>query len=69
MKSGRDYRAYLLRLWRDGRHVPWRATLSDPHAGLQYGFSSLADLLAFLEEETGEKRGIPPPAPAPDPPA
>jgi hypothetical protein len=35
----RTYRAYLLRLWRESKHDPWRATLEDPHTGERLGFA------------------------------
>lgn len=49
------YQAYLLRLWREGEDGPWRASVEDPHDGSQRRFASLTQLLAFLEEETGER--------------
>jgi hypothetical protein len=54
-----DYAAYLLRLWREtgGRQAQWRASLQNPHTGERVGFSSLQELFAFLEEETGS--GLP----------
>jgi hypothetical protein len=50
----RRYLAYLLRLWQASRggELVWRASLEDPHAGGRRGFASLAELIAFLEEET-----------------
>jgi len=51
------YTAYLLRLWPadDRMGAVWRAHLENPRTGERRGFSSLAALVAFLEEETGEK--------------
>ena len=50
----RDYRSYLLRLWRIGDTPPtWRASLESPHTGEVLGFASVTALLAFLEEQTG----------------
>ena len=50
-----DYAAYLLRLWREtsAEEAQWRASLQNPHTGERVGFSSLRDLFAFLEKETG----------------
>lgn len=50
----RRYVSYLLRLWQtqsDGELV-WRASLEDSHTGKRRGFASLADLFAYLEQET-----------------
>jgi hypothetical protein len=46
------YQAYLLRLWRTNRRGQpvWRASLEDPHTGMQYGFASLAQLVTFLNQ-------------------
>jgi hypothetical protein len=51
----RDYRSYLLRLWRVGpEEAVWRASLESPHTGEHIGFASLEDLFAFLEKEVRE---------------
>ena len=55
-----EYLSYLLRLWREndyeGAHgvetAVWRASLERPQAGERQGFANLADLFAFLENET-----------------
>ena len=49
-----SYAAYLLRLWQatSGGTAPWRASLQDPHTGQRVGFACLADLFAFLEDQT-----------------
>jgi hypothetical protein len=57
----RRYLSYLLRLWQEsggssdplGNRPLWRASLERPQAGERLGFASLADLFAFLENETG----------------
>jgi hypothetical protein len=51
----RRYLSYLLRLWQEGADVPplWRASLERSQGGDRLGFASLADLFAFLEDETG----------------
>ena len=50
----RQYVAYLLRLWQvtsAGRRV-WRASLQTVHMGERQGFASVAQLIAFLQEQT-----------------
>jgi hypothetical protein len=55
-----EYLSYLLRLWREndseGAHgveaAVWRASLERPQVGERQGFANLADLFAFLENET-----------------
>ena len=51
--EGRRYISYLLRLWqvRVGGELVWRASLESPHTGKRQGFSSLANLVSFLEGE------------------
>jgi hypothetical protein len=55
MSSSPEYIAYLLRLWREESAVQWRATLQNPHTGERRSFADLSSLLAFLEEQTGER--------------
>ena len=50
----RKYMAYLLRLWREKQDGSWRATLENPNSGERAGFATLADLVTFLAEKTGE---------------
>jgi hypothetical protein len=59
MIQKRRYLSYLLRLWQDSggdlpsdEPPPWRASLEIPQSGDRLGFASLADLFAFLENET-----------------
>ena len=47
-----NYRAYLLRLWRDGENQPWRALLEDPYTGERHGFANLEKAFAYLQEQT-----------------
>jgi hypothetical protein len=51
------YLSYLLRLWQQGggERVQWRASLESPHGGKRRAFASLADLFAFLREQTGSR--------------
>jgi hypothetical protein len=51
--EGRRYISYLLRLWQtesDGGLV-WHCSLESPQSGERLGFTSLADLCAYLERE------------------
>ena len=48
------YRAYLLRLWRDGVETPWRASVEFPDGTEPKHFASLVAFCAFLEQQTGE---------------
>ena len=63
-KQQRRYLSYLLRLWQESGGDPahgnaprspplWRASLERPQGGERLGFASLADLFAFLQNETG----------------
>lgn len=49
------YQAFLLRLWQEGDQTPWRATVQNPHTGEYRSFSSLAALVTYLEQRTGEQ--------------
>ena len=46
--------SYLLRLWQTEHEgaLVWRASLESARTGERRGFASLAELYAFLEEET-----------------
>ncbi len=48
------YVSYLLRLWQTQHAgaLVWRASLQSAHTGERRGFASLAELTAFLEQET-----------------
>jgi hypothetical protein len=50
----REYKAYLLRLWRESRSGSWRALLENPNAGERIAFANLTELVEFLESKTGE---------------
>lgn len=56
--SPRDYRAFVVRLWRvRGREGPdWRASLEDAHTGDRHGFADLEHLIEFLEQSLAETR-------------
>jgi hypothetical protein len=48
------YFSCLLRLWQteDNQDIIWRASLEFPVSGERLGFGSLAELYAYLQEET-----------------
>lgn len=48
------YVSCLLRLWQtmDGKKKVWRASLEYPMSGERRGFSSVAELCAYLQRET-----------------
>jgi hypothetical protein len=48
------YQSYLLRLWRDSPHQPWRASLHSSATGAIHQFAEIAHLYAFLQARTGE---------------
>ena len=52
--EGRRYVSYLLRLWQTQQEgaLVWRASLESSTTGERRGFACLADLFAFLEQET-----------------
>jgi hypothetical protein len=52
----RDYRSYLLRLWRtqSGEAPVWRVGLEDPLTQEVWRFDDLPGLLAFLVTQTGQ---------------
>lgn len=57
-----DYRAYLVRLWRENPQAPWRASAQCARTGEKSYFSTLADLYAFLETQTAAPSTAPPAA-------
>lgn len=50
-----NYHTYILRFWKEPDDAKeggkWRFTLLDPTKGHRYGFSSIDDLLAFLNSQ------------------
>jgi hypothetical protein len=52
----RDYRSYLLRLWRVQvkAQTIWRASLECPHTGERLAFADLEALWRYLRAETEE---------------
>ena len=49
-----QYQAYLLRLWQETPHTPWRVSLQSTVNNERFGFSSLESLFAFLESQTDQ---------------
>mgnify|MGYP001167498639 CR=1 FL=1 len=49
-----NYQAYLLRLWRDGPHNRWRASVQSTKAGEVQFFADVQSLLNFLQGQTAE---------------
>ena len=47
-----QYQAYLLRLWQESPHTPWRASLQNATTGERHGFADLQRLFAFLQIRT-----------------
>ena len=53
MTSDRDYRSYLLRLWKvNDNHERWQAMLEGVEGGERRGFSSLQALFDYLQQVT-----------------
>ena len=46
------YRAYLVRLWQESAHTPWRASAQCASTGAKIYFATLAELFVFLESQT-----------------
>jgi len=51
VSQGSNYRAFLLRLWRDDQSSPWRAQLEEAHSSQQYNFNGIEPLVEFLLAE------------------
>ncbi len=47
-----QYRAYLIRLWREDAHATWRASAQSVQNGEMIHFATLHELFAFLEIHT-----------------
>jgi|RhiMetdeSRZDD1v2_1073273.scaffolds.fasta_scaffold133142_2 hypothetical protein len=45
------YLSFLLRLWRESEHSPWRVSLESVTTGERHGFPNLLSLLDFLQAE------------------
>ncbi len=51
MSSNPNYHSYLLRLWRDGADLPWRASVQCTATGEKRAFADILTLFAFLVEQ------------------
>jgi hypothetical protein len=47
-----EYQSFLLRLWQETPHAPWRASLQNAATGERQGFSDLESLFTFLRTQT-----------------
>lgn len=57
------YIAYLVRLWQESPHAPWRASAQCASTGEKIYFATLAELFAFLESQTFTDSALGPNAP------
>lgn len=60
----RDYRSYLLRLWRAAPGQPWRASLQSTATSETRAFATAGDLVAFIVAGLTEGEDDPPGPPA-----
>ncbi len=60
-----DSRTLILRVWRDGDNAdaPWRCSVEDPLRRHRRGFSTLAELVPFLQLFTASRERRQAPAP------
>lgn len=58
ISSNGQYRAYLIRLWQESTHTPWRASAQCVQTGEKHFFGDLAALSAFLVEQTTTKSQV-----------
>jgi hypothetical protein len=63
----RDYRSYLLRLWRAAPGQPWRASLQSAATGETRAFATFGALVAFLVAGLTAGEDDPPGPPAAQP--
>jgi len=49
--TNQRYYAFLLRIWQPGQDADWRIMLEAIPSRERFGFSDLAELAAFLEEQ------------------
>lgn len=57
--AAREYKAYLLRMWRENQGSDWRALLENPNNGERAAFATFSELVTFLETQTGESLQLP----------
>jgi hypothetical protein len=58
-----SYHSFLVRLWQEYPHAPWRAAVQSVQTGETVGFADLQSLFAFLHAQT-EAASDPPAAQA-----
>lgn len=46
-----NYHAYLIRLWRENEHLPWRAELEAPDTGEKRRFATPEQAYAYLQQK------------------
>lgn len=46
------YTAYLVRIWQESAHAPWRASAQSASSGEKIMFANLEDLFTFLRDQT-----------------
>jgi hypothetical protein len=54
-----NYQSYLLRLWRESPHKPWRILLQCIATGERFGFASPLELHEFLLQQTTDPTDAP----------
>lgn len=47
-----NYTAYLVRMWQENPHTPWRASAQCASTGEKFYFATLEALFAFLQAQT-----------------
>lgn len=55
-----QYQSFLVRMWRDGPDMPWRASVQNVLTGEQRRFANVESLFLFLQGQTAV---APPPHP------
>ena len=50
----RDYQSYLLRMWKEGEPVGWRASLQNVSTQECHYFANMTNLLSFLYNQVGQ---------------
>ena len=58
--DSRNYRAFMLRFWRENADRAWRASLEDPHSGERLSFADADRLLTYLAEQLKEEHEVSP---------
>lgn len=54
LKPSERYHSYLVRLWQEQAHTPWRASAYCIQTGVTARFTSLEALYAFLDARVGD---------------